>query len=282
MTKSKILIAIAALALLLSFAQTSARAETGTPAPGVFVMDLNMNPNPPRVGNTFTFTPSFQNTASDPLNFRWRVLIYRADTPSKSYTDTTWTPTSFPTGASALTSLGGWVLPSGTACDYYYATVVWLDANNNQVPFMKPDGTSFQKGFSTCPPLTVPGFAGGIPPGVFVTDLKLSPDPIRVGNTFTFSPSFQNTASTPLNFNWRVLIYRADTPFKSYTDTTWTPTSFPTGASSLNSMGQWVVPPGTACDYYYATVVWQDANNAQIPFMMPDGTPFQKGFTTCP
>lgn len=154
MTKTKVMLTIAvfAVVLLLSMgAATGALAQTGSPAPGLYVTDLKIDPDPPTVGNTFTFTPSFQNTANSSLNFTWRVLIYRADTPAKSYSDTTWSNTSFPTGTSSLPSLGGWDLPSGTPCDWYFARVVWQDTNNNEVPFTTPDGKVFEKGFTTCP-----------------------------------------------------------------------------------------------------------------------------------
>ncbi|MBI4786802.1 MAG: hypothetical protein HY782_07130 [Chloroflexi bacterium] len=298
MTKLKVMLVAAALAALLSFAAIRAQAQTGTPAPGVYVADLKLNPDPPRAGNIFTFTPSFQNTANEPLNFVWRVLIYRADTPNRSYTDTTWTSTSFPTGSSDQRSLGDWDLPSGTACDWYFARVVFRDADNNQVPFTTTDGKVFEKGFTTCPPLdttaatapgvsptpapTTPPVASPSGPGLFVSDLKLNPDPPRVGNTFTFRPTFQNTTNNLFTITWRVLIYRAEQPNKSYTDTSLVTTGFPTGTTELVTPGGWVVPPGTPCDWYFARVVWQDVNNNLIPFTTPDGKVYEKGFTTCP
>lgn len=154
MTKTKVMLTVSVLALVLLVsmgAATNALAQTGSPAPGLYVTDLKIDPNPPTVGNTFTFTPSFQNTSNNSLTFNWRVLIYRAVAPDKSYSDTTWMTSSFPTGASTLLSPGEWNVPAGTPCDWYFARVVWQDDNNNEVPFMAPGGKVFEKGFTTCP-----------------------------------------------------------------------------------------------------------------------------------
>ncbi len=154
MSKTKIVLTLGLLALVLVLSVHAAapvQAQAGTPAPGLYVTDLAISPNPPTVGSTFTFTPSFLNTSNGPLTFDWRVLIYQADTPNKSYSDTTLGNTIFPTGASTVTSLGDWNLPLGTPCNWYFARVVFEDANNNQIPFTTPDGKVFEKGFTTCP-----------------------------------------------------------------------------------------------------------------------------------
>lgn len=147
----RILLAAGTLALLLSATTVRVSAQAPTAPAGLYVTDLQIAPSLPTVGNTFTFTASFLNTATGEQNMKWRVLIYRAAAAQKSYSDTTWLASSFPVGASVKLSDGDWYLPLGTPCDYYFARVVWMDGNNQSIPFLTPDGRVFEKGFNTCP-----------------------------------------------------------------------------------------------------------------------------------
>ncbi len=298
MTKSRAMIVAILFVLAVSFAASSAVAQASTPAPGLYVTDLKFNPSPVSMGSQVTFTPTFQNTASNPLTFKWRVLIYRAERTDRSYGDTTWTTTTFPTGAGDQLSLGDWHASPDIVCDWYFVHVVWQDQDNNSMPFTTPDGKVFEKGFNTCDALSLPTTSAlTIPPpaapivppasavarpGLYVSDLKFNPSPVSMGTQVTFTPTFQNTANNPLTFKWRVLIYRADTTDKSYGDTTWTTTEFPGGASDQLSLGDWHASPDIVCNWYFVRVVWQDQDNNQVPLTTTDGNVFEKGFTTCP
>lgn len=281
----KIVLVTSMLVLMVLASSALVSAQSSTATPGLYVTDLQISPNPQVVGSTFKFTTSFQNTATGDQNIKWRVLIYRAAAPQNSYSDTTWLMSTFVPGTSTLLSDGSWTVPLGTPCDYYFARVVWLDNNNQSIPFKTTDGKIFEKGFNTCtpPPNNSAAFVapGSLPPGLFVTDLQISPTPPTVGNTFTFTAAFLNTASGDQNVTWRVVIYRAAADQKSYTDTTWLRTAFAPGSTNKLSDGDWWLPTGDPCDYYYARVVWMDNNNQSIPFTMPDGKVFQKGFNTC-
>lgn len=288
----RIIMVTSLLTLLILTSTILVSAQSPTVTPGLYVTDLQISPNPQVVGSTFKFTASFQNTATGDQNMKWRVAIYRAAAPQNSYSDTTWLMSTVAPGTSTLLSDGSWTVPLGTPCDYYFARVVWMDSNNQSIPFKTTDGKVYEKGFTTCPPpptttattssATPAASATPIaPPGLYVTDLQISPNPPTVGNTFTFTAAFLNTANGDQNITWRVTIYRAAADQKSYTDTTWLRSTFAPGTANKLSDGDWWLPTGTLCDYYYARVVWIDSNNQSIPFTMPDGKVFQKGFNTC-
>ncbi len=298
MTKSRFLIAATLFAAMMLLVTSSALAQAGIPAPGLYVTDLKFNPDPVQMGSQVTFTPTFQNTTNGPVTFKWRVLIYEADTTNKSYGDTTWLTTEFPGGTSNQLSLGDWHASPDIVCNWYFVHVVWQDQDNNSVPFSTPDGKVFEKGFNTCNtpststalvPTVVPTTApvvttasAPVRPGLYVSDLKFNPSPVQMGSQVTFTPTFQNTTGNPLTFKWRVLIYEADTTNKSYGDTTWTTTEFPGGPSDQLSLGDWHASPDIACNWYFVRVVLQDQDNNSIPFTTPDGNVFEKGFNTCP
>jgi hypothetical protein len=122
------------------------------PGPGLFVTDLRLQPfDTPQHGMATTFFPTFQNTSNDVQTFKWRVYVYRADTPNRSDIETTYLQTGFPPGTEEVQSLGTFTYgPTGYDCDYFFARVGWVDANNQITFFPKPDGTVFEKGFQVC------------------------------------------------------------------------------------------------------------------------------------
>lgn len=122
-----------------------------TPPPGLFVTDLRIQPAPVR-GTPLIFFPKFTNTLGTQMTFRWRVYIYRASDLSRSYSETTFQLTNFSTTPGEVQSLGSWLLPLGGLCENFVARVGWLDAENRVQFFMQPDGRTFEKPFTVCPP----------------------------------------------------------------------------------------------------------------------------------
>lgn len=103
-------------------------------------------------GADLSFYVTFLNTAGTVYNPKWLVYIYKADTPNRSYSETTALQISIPAGANEFKSLGNWKLGLGGLCDYFFARVGFLDANNKPVMYTSPDGSVFEKGFTVCPP----------------------------------------------------------------------------------------------------------------------------------
>lgn len=120
--------------------------------PGLYVSNLRIEPSPPVRGADLNFYVTFLNTAGSVYNPRWLVYIFRADTPNRSYSETTVLQSSIPAGTNEVKSLGSWKLGLGGPCDYFFARVGFLDINNRPVMYTQSDGTIFEKGFTVCPP----------------------------------------------------------------------------------------------------------------------------------
>ncbi len=277
---------------------TAAPSNTPTPPPtvqpGLYVSALRLTPAQPAFNQNIAFAPTFVNATGTVQNFTWKVYIWRADTVTKTDNETSAQLTAFPAGVSSFTSLGSYRYgATGYQCEYFFARVGWLDANNKVTYFTKPDGTDFNQGFKICDiniiPTNVPPTAAStaVPPtpgpGLFVTNLRLQPSgtPQHFMPT-TFFATFQNTTTTVQNFTWRVYIYRADTPNKSNIETTNLLTAFPVGTEEVQSLGTFTYgATGNPCDYFFARVGWIDANNKITFFTTPDGQVYQKGFQVC-
>ena len=131
-----------------------------------------MSPAQPAFNQNVSFYATFSNTTSVVQNFLWKVYIFRADTPAHSNAETSALQTGFAVGSSETQSLGTFRLgPTGYQCEYFYAQVGWLDANNQIIFFTAPDGTAYKKGFSVCDaniiPTAVPAHLGSSPGEVF-------------------------------------------------------------------------------------------------------------------
>jgi hypothetical protein len=294
----KFVITAFALALLLISmgALSPAQAQTAvppTPGPGLFVSSLRLSPAQPAFNQNVSFYATFSNTTSVVQNFLWKVYIFRADTPTHSNDETSALQTGFAVGTSETQSLGTFRLgPTGYQCEYFYAQVGWLDANNKITYFTAPDGSDYKKGFSVCDaniiPTAVPASpaATAVPPapgpGLYINNLRLSPAQPAFNDRITFFATYANTTSTVQNFNWRVYIYRADTITHSDNETSGLQTGFPVGTGEVQSLGNYFYgPTGFQCEYFFARVGWLDSNNKITFFTASDGTLYQKGFAIC-
>jgi len=286
-----------ALLLILMGAWSPAQAQTAvppTPGPGLFVTNLRLSPAQPAFNQNISFYATLSNTTAVVQNFLWKVYIFRADTPTHSNEETSALQTGFPVGSSETQSLGTFRLgPTGYQCEYFYAQVGWLDANNKITFFTAPDGSDYKKGFSICDaniiPTPVPASpaATAVPPpppgpGLYINNLRLSPAQPAFNDRITFFATYANTTSTVQNFNWRVYVYRADTITKSNNETSGLQTGFPVGTGEVQSLGNFFYgPTGFQCEYFFARVGWLDSNNKITFFTASDGTVYQKGFAIC-
>jgi hypothetical protein len=246
---------------------------------------MDLDPAQPVFNRNIGFNVSFNNTASGPQSFDWKVYIFRADTPGHSNNETTTQSTQFPTGASQESTLGNFRYgATGNTCEYFFARVGWLDADNHITYFPQADGNVFQKGFSVCDasfyvtaPTPVP--AGY---GLFVTGVTLSPAQPAYNQNVAFNVAFSNATGSDKTFPWKIYIFRADTSSHSNNETSLQTTTFPNGASQDDALGSFRYgPTGYTCDYFYAEVGWLDQNDNVTYFTSPDGKVFQKGFAVC-
>ena len=119
-------------------------------------------------------------------------------------------------------------------------------------------------------------------PGLFVSNLKLTPAQPAFNQNVGFSATFSNTTNVVQNFLWKVYIFRADTPAHPNEETSALQTGFAVGSGDYQSLGTFRIgPTGYQCEYFYAQVGWLDSNNQITFFAAPDGTAYKKGFSVC-
>lgn len=121
-----------------------------------------------------------------------------------------------------------------------------------------------------------------LPPGLFVTSLRIEPTEPRRGQIIVFYPTFLNTATGEQNPRWLVYIYRRDNLRASFGETAVLGTTIPVGASEQKSAANWRVSGLISCEDYVARVAWQDANKRSTPFNKADGSIYEFGFRVCP
>jgi hypothetical protein len=102
-------------------------------------------------GPDLRFYARFINSTGAEQNNRWLVYVFKADT-QRQVGETSRTAAPIPAGTAEQPSDGAWRLALGGPCDYFYAQVGWINAENKVVWFTTPNGTTFQKSFTVCPP----------------------------------------------------------------------------------------------------------------------------------
>ena len=131
------------------------------------------------------------------------------------------------------------------------------------------------------PPTLTPTAA--VQPGLYVTNLRIAPNPPVRGVDLVFYVTFLNSGNSDFNPRWLVYIYKADNPNHSLSETTALQSSIPPGTNEIRSDGSWKLGAGTPpCDYFFARVASLESNRRAVAFTQPDGAIFEKGFTICP
>lgn len=270
---------------------TVAPTATSIP-PGLYITNITLSPERPVFNQDISFTATFINSGNAEQNLRWALYIFKADEPTKSNNETSVQLTTFATGTKTFNALGTFRYgATGRPCEYFSVRAGITNADGKIVWLSLPDGKVYEKGFQICdtslvptlpPPPPSPSAVAPTPkPGLFVTDLRIQPAPVR-GVDLTFFPMFTNTSGGQMTFTWRVLIYRVDNLNASYSETSWLTTNFPANPGEVQSLGKWSLSLGGNCENFVARVGWQDANNYTQLFMKPDGKIFEKSFTVCP
>lgn len=119
-----------------------------------------------------------------------------------------------------------------------------------------------------------------VPPGVYVTKLRIEPAAPRSGDQITFFASFLNTLGQTQEYNFCVEIFKPDNVGKSVGISTCTPQKVDAGTSEFTSSG-WNVREG-ACTDYLARAISEDQAKARTPFQNPDGSIPYLAFQVCP
>ncbi len=264
-----------------------------TVPPGLYVVNLRLEPERPAYNQSVAFFATFANATDRTQNFRWRVYIYRGDTPWRTNSETTFTDTGFPVGRGEYRSPGSFHYGQTDAkCEFFFAKVGWVDETNKVTYFANTDGKEIQKDFAVCQPSEIPAAvsapppppsgAAAVGPGLYVSSVRVSPEKPARNQDVTFFVTFSNTTNTVQNFTWRVYIYKSDALDRSNSETTFTGTSFPVGSGEYKSLGAFRYgPSGSQCDDFIARVGWADQNNKVTFFADSNGKVVEKPFSVC-
>ena len=116
-----------------------------------------------------------------------------------------------------------------------------------------------------------------LPPGVYVTSLRVDPSPPNKSQPMTFFATFQNGTGAPQSYVYRVEIFRPDSLPPSLGVTSSVNVSVPVGVSVQQS-GLYNV---NACIPLRARVIWEGDHKKRNPFVKPDGSDFWFDFIVC-
>lgn len=119
-----------------------------------------------------------------------------------------------------------------------------------------------------------------IPPGLYVTNLRLEPSPPKRGEDISFYVTFQNTTNRTQLYRWIVYVYRAENPRYSMTETTPILTEIPIGSVEQKALGIYRTGVGL-CEDLFARVAWLDENRVAHFFNQPNGKLYELPFTVC-
>ena len=144
---------------------------------------------------------------------------------------------------------------------------------NTNVPRTRPRPTATTLPTATQPPTIA------VPPGIYVTSLRVDPSEPRSGDQIIFHATFLNTVG-PQEFSYCVELFRGLDVSKSVGISTCRPVRVELGTSELFSTG-WNVREG-ACTQYLARAISQDSAKARTPILQPDGNISYLNFTVCP
>ncbi len=194
------------------------------------------------------------------------------------------TPTAVPTTAPSATPTST-SLPTAT-------TVEPTQASRSQVsltvaaptisptPAASPTATRSSTPRAVASPTASPSPTAAVAPGLYVSDLRMDPLPVR-GQELSFFVTFLNSMGSEQNYRWGIYIFSADTQ-RQISETARTNAPIPAGRTEQQSNGSWRLALGGPCDYFYAQVGWINSENKVIWFTTPGGSLFQKAFTVCP
>ena len=166
------------------------------------------------------------------------------------------------------------------------ATTPLLSANETPSPSAAVTETALPTGIATATnPIpaagqrTTPTLA--IPPGIYVTAIKIEPAEARSDQAPVFTATFLNTTGQVQTYRWFVKIYTPDQP-QSFGETPKVDSAIPSGTAQLKAAPEWKTRTFFGCLWFVARVFWVDQDNRVIEFLKPNGTSPATGFAVCP
>ncbi len=181
-------------------------------------------------------------------------------------------------------------LPSPTALPTLAPTAVptvTLAPTPTLLPTVPPPGTPTRAGnvptATRVPTRAAIATATPAQAGLFVTNLRIAPEPPVRGVDLEFYPTFLNNTGTVQNKRWVVYLYRTDTPNRSTGETPRTNTGIPPSTSEQKTTVGWKLGGGGPCEYFFARVAYIDEQeNKPVFFTQPNGKVFERPLTICP
>ncbi len=137
--------------------------------------------------------------------------------------------------------------------------------------------------FTRRPPTRAPATPTiNAPPGVYVTNIRVSPPQPRRGENVTFFVTFLNTAGSPQSYRWVVLVYKPEQK-NSFGESAPMLSMIPVGQTEQASSDNWAIRGGCDPTTMTARVFWVDSDNRKTEFLKPDrsGGPAHE-FLSCP
>lgn len=122
-----------------------------------------------------------------------------------------------------------------------------------------------------------------IPPGVFISRIRLSPAAPKRGQPVTFFVTFLNGTGKNQGFRWLVEIWEADTNKRNaFGQADAIQQEVRVGTSELATSNSWKLSGGGPCTAFRARVVYGNDQGQRIPFTRTNGSEFWFPFQVCP
>jgi hypothetical protein len=121
----------------------------------------------------------------------------------------------------------------------------------------------------------------GIPPGVYVSAIKIDPPSAKSNQVPQITVTFVNTTGQVKRYRWFIKIFAPDqTP--SFGETPKVESDIAPATSQLKALSEWRTQTFFNCLSFTARAFWVDADNQVIEFLKPDRSSPGTGFSVCP
>lgn len=122
-----------------------------------------------------------------------------------------------------------------------------------------------------------------VPPGVFVSRIRLSPAAPKRGQPVTFFVTFLNGTGKNQGYRWLVEIWEADTNKRNaFGQADAIQQEVRVGTSELATGNSWKLSGGGPCTAFRARVVYENDQGQRVPFTRSNGSDYWLPFQVCP
>lgn len=121
-----------------------------------------------------------------------------------------------------------------------------------------------------------------LPPAVYITNIRVSPNPPGRNNTVTFTASFYNTNRESVGMNWRIILFNPNRQGnnKDYGESPFSGITVPPGRTDF-SITFVPVTEGGACITLQALAARRRDDNSRDYLASTSGGPYSTNFTFC-